>query len=131
MKKKLSTKQLLPKYKLDIRTACSYDANDLFIRNKGKNRVTIDYNVKLSNGKNLQRDFVWTVEQKRSLILSILKELQIPNFAVVIYRNEKRDTQTYKIIDGKQIVDLDIVNPNKWRITNKLCDVIENIMDNI
>lgn len=65
----------------------------------------IDYDILLSNGKKLQRDFVWTIEQKRELILSILKNIPIGQFQVIIYthgNSRSRDKQTFKIIDGKQ-----------------------------
>lgn len=102
-KKKLSTKAFEPKYKLDIRPICTYEPHSLFEKPENSKYIDIiDYNVKLSNGKNLQRDFVWSIEQKRSLIVSILKQIQIPNFAVVIYRPGDRQTTIYKIIDGKQ-----------------------------
>ncbi len=58
----------------------------------------IDYDVYLpSIKKNLQRELVWTVEQKRELILSILYKRQIPRFAMIELNNE-----TMQIIDGKQ-----------------------------
>lgn len=100
--KKLSAKEFEPKYKLDINSVLSFVPHRLF----NKERHIIDYDVKLSNGKNLQRDFVWTIEQKRSLIISMLKGLQIPNFAVVQYRNDldfsSKKPTTLKVIDGKQ-----------------------------
>jgi len=103
MKNKLSTKAFEPKYKLNIQSATSHSARRLF---DPKYRYVIDYDIKLSNGKNLQRDFVWTIEQKRSLIVSLMKELQIPNFAIVVYQDDslshKDRVTTYKIIDGKQ-----------------------------
>lgn len=102
--KELKLTTIAPKYNLDIKPACSYSPKDLFVQHEGsKYKNIIDYDVKLSNGKNLQRDFVWNIDQKRSLIISILKELQIPNFAVVIYRDDNNNYEsTYKIIDGKQ-----------------------------
>lgn len=65
----------------------------------------IDYDIILSNGKKLQREFVWTIEQKRELILSILKDIPIGQFQVINYthgNNRSRDKQTFKIVDGKQ-----------------------------
>lgn len=101
--KQLKLVDIAPKYDLDIRSSCSYSPKDLFkIYKDSKYNNIIDYDVKLSNGKSLQRDFVWTIEQKRSLIISILKELQIPNFAVVIHRADDGFDSTYKIVDGKQ-----------------------------
>ena len=44
----------------------------------------IDWDVYLpSYGFNLQRPFVWTVEQNRELIMSILRENFIPKISVV------------------------------------------------
>lgn len=101
-KPKLSTKAFESKYKLDIRSVVSYRPTDLFLK-VSKFPYIIDYDVVLSNGKNLQRDFVWTIDQKRSLIVSMMKELQLPNFAVVCYRTEDdRNTTVFKIVDGKQ-----------------------------
>lgn len=64
----------------------------------------IDYEVLLSNGKPLQRKFVWSLEQKRDLILSILKDIPIGTFQAINYAKERRgkDLQIFKIIDGKQ-----------------------------
>lgn len=47
-------------------------------------RYNIDWDVMLSNGKPLQRDFCWTPDQKSELILSVLKEIMIPPFAFII-----------------------------------------------
>ena len=102
MKTKLSTSAFDSKYKLDIRQVVNYSPDDLFKRYT-KFPYVIDYDVKLSNGLPLQRDFVWSIEQKRALIVSMLKELQLPNFLVVLYRaDDSERTTTLKIIDGKQ-----------------------------
>jgi hypothetical protein len=46
---------------------------------------TVDFDVYLpSKGKNLQRPFCWTLEQKRELILSVLKGVHIQTFTVII-----------------------------------------------
>jgi len=58
----------------------------------------IDWDVFLpSRGKNLQRDFVWTLDQKREIIWSILMRRSIPRMAVVYTIGN-----VYQIIDGKQ-----------------------------
>lgn len=103
MKTKLSANVFKPKYDVIIHLATIYNAEKLFdIR---RNNI-IDYDVKLSNGKNLQRDFVWSIEQKRELIISMLKEIRLPNFAIVHYVDDSlpfdKQKVTYKIIDGKQ-----------------------------
>jgi lysyl-tRNA synthetase class I len=45
-----------------------------------------------------------TTQQKQELVLSILKEVNIPQFAIVVYipDTKDRDKKIYKIIDGKQ-----------------------------
>lgn len=69
-----------------------------------KYRYSIDYDVYLEDyGINLQREFVWTLEQKQELVLSILKDINIPQFAVVVYSDDDPlGDRLYKIIDGKQ-----------------------------
>jgi len=66
----------------------------------------IDFNVYLpTRGFNLQRDFVWDIEQKRELIWSILINRNIPRMAMmnVLIENESDDVHgVYQIIDGKQ-----------------------------
>jgi hypothetical protein len=58
----------------------------------------IDWEVHLpTRGMNLQRDFVWNLDQKREIIWSILKRRHIARMAVL---NTKDDV--YQIIDGKQ-----------------------------
>ena len=67
-------------------------------------RYNIDWNVYLpSKGKNLQRDFVWTIEQKRELIYSILIGRHVPHCAIINAIDPKNDNEDlYLIIDGKQ-----------------------------
>ena len=60
--------------------------------------VKLDYEVFLPTmGINLQRDYVWNVEQKRELIWSILMKRNIPRMSMI---NTVDDV--YQIIDGKQ-----------------------------
>lgn len=62
----------------------------------------LDFDVYLeSKGINLQRPFVWTLKQKQELILSMLKGVDIPAITVIISRAQD-DTNTIKVIDGKQ-----------------------------
>jgi hypothetical protein len=57
-----------------------------------------DFDVYLpSKGMNLQRPLVWTLNQKRSLIESILIRRSIPPISVVQTLDD-----TYQVIDGKQ-----------------------------
>jgi len=47
-------------------------------------KENIDWDVYLpSKGKNLQRNFVWAIEQKRELIWSILIKRLIPRMAMI------------------------------------------------
>ena len=63
-----------------------------------------DFDIYLHTKKcNLQRDLVWTDLQKQQLILSLLKEISIPKFAVI--QKDSLDTKIkykYLVIDGKQ-----------------------------
>lgn len=64
----------------------------------------IDFDVYLpTKDKNLQRDFVWTIEQKRELIWSVLMNRHIPRMAMLNVVAEKEDIKgKYQVIDGKQ-----------------------------
>lgn len=60
-----------------------------------------DFNVYLpSIGMNLQRDYCWTLLQKQSLILSMLRGVTLPKF-VKIYIKEN-GKKIHQVIDGKQ-----------------------------
>lgn len=64
-----------------------------------------DFDVFLpSKNQNLQRDLVWTNEQKQSLILTLLKDQRINPFVVVQNFNKIKGQQKYlwEVIDGKQ-----------------------------
>lgn len=67
-------------------------------------QLDIDWNVYLeTKGKNLQRDFVWSLEQKRELIWSVLIGRHIPHCAIINSINQKDEYKdVYLIIDGKQ-----------------------------
>ena len=61
-------------------------------------RKKFDFDVYLpSRGINLQRPLVWTLEQKRSLIESVIIRRFIPPISVVQTLDD-----TYQVIDGKQ-----------------------------
>ena len=64
----------------------------------------IDFDVFLpSVGKNLQRPYVWTVEQERELIYSILIGRYIPPIRYVSLINPSNSSQDLiQVIDGKQ-----------------------------
>jgi len=58
----------------------------------------LDFDVFLPSKKmNLQRPFVWTLEQKQELIISLLKGIEISTMAMISY-----DHKIMRIIDGKQ-----------------------------
>lgn len=80
--------------KIDVQSPC-------VITRLGRieNRYDIDWDIILSDGKLLQRDFCWSHEQKSELILSVLKNIPIPPFSFIIGgKNDK----TLRVIDGKQ-----------------------------
>ena len=64
----------------------------------------IDWDVYLpSKGKNLQRGFVWSLEQKRELIWSVLIGRHIPHVALInTIDRENENKDLWLVIDGKQ-----------------------------
>lgn len=64
----------------------------------------IDWDVFLeTKQKNLQRGFVWTIEQKRELINSVLIGRHIPHCALINTIDKKDNKKDlYLVIDGKQ-----------------------------
>jgi len=80
------------------------------------NRKNIDFDVFLPTlGKNLQRGYVWTLQQKRDLIWSIFFERNIPNLSFFIQEIDGEDF--IQVIDGKQRLStlLDFYN-NKFHL---------------
>ena len=67
-------------------------------------KVIIDFDVYLpSRMMNLQRPFVWTLDQKRELIWSILIGRHIPRMAMINIMKDPDDVNGYyQVIDGKQ-----------------------------
>lgn len=67
-------------------------------------KLDIDWNVYLpSKERNLQRDYVWTIEQKRELIWSVIIGRHIPHCAIINMINKEDDRKDlYLVIDGKQ-----------------------------
>jgi hypothetical protein len=68
-------------------------------------KQNVDFDVYLpTKGLNLQRDLVWTIEQKRELIMSILMGRHVPHMAFVniVLHNEKDYKDMFQVIDGKQ-----------------------------
>lgn len=63
--------------------------------------LNIDFDVYLPDYKiNLQRDFVWSLEQQQEFILSIFKKVYLTPVSVVV--NDTSDNKVYQVIDGKQ-----------------------------
>ena len=61
-------------------------------------KCKIDFEVYLpSKEMNLQRDFVWDIQQKRELIWSVLMNRNIPRMAMINISGD-----IYQVIDGKQ-----------------------------
>ena len=70
-------------------------------------QVKLDLDIFLpSIGKNLQRPLVWSEFQKEQFVLSWLKEISIPPFAVINNKESgievRSKQQLFEIIDGKQ-----------------------------
>lgn len=74
---------------------------------EGKGMDELDFDVYLpTKNKNLQRNLVWTLEQKRQLIWSILKDMHIPKLTVITRRRWKgNNVNLVQVIDGKQRVN--------------------------
>lgn len=105
MAKQLKLSEVLNDFTLTT-TPQSLSIKHLFIKN---DNFEFDFDVKLSNGENLQRDYVWNEILQESFILSIIKDKQVPPIAVLIYDtdipvNGKLATtkKIYRVIDGKQ-----------------------------
>jgi hypothetical protein len=72
--------------------------NLVIAQGKSVLRKRWDFDVYLpTKGLNLQRPLVWTLDQKRSLIESVLIRRSIPSICVV-----QTFDDTYQVIDGKQ-----------------------------
>lgn len=85
----------------------NYGMADISIRHilDPKWNIQIDWDVYLPTiGMNLQRPFVWTLQQKQELIKSVCKGIQLFPISVLQKRDEDRRNGviTYQIIDGKQ-----------------------------
>ena len=95
----MTTKQVLPPLRSSFLERNQIGSGDLCIA-QGKYVLDKkwDFDVWLpTQGMNLQRPLVWTIEQKRSLIESILIRRSIPSISVIQTLDD-----TYQVIDGKQ-----------------------------
>jgi hypothetical protein len=88
----------------DLRNQIDFFPNEISSQLKYFIRQNIDWNVYLpTKGKNLQRELVWTIEQKRELINSVLIGRHIPHCAIInIVDPENESKDILQIIDGKQ-----------------------------
>lgn len=104
----------------ELRTSLSFNPHQINSQVKYfAEKVIIDFDVYLpTKGINLQRDFVWDIEQKRELIWSVLMNRNIPRMAMMNVLLDKNDTEgVYQVIDGKQRLSamLDFYN-NKYSL---------------
>jgi hypothetical protein len=88
-------KELQNELKLNIKEGASHV--------KQLKRKSIDWDVYLpSIGQNLQRDFVWSLQQKRTLIESILIGRHIPHLSIINSHLPNSIEDHFILIDGKQ-----------------------------
>ena len=95
----MTTKQVLPPLQSSFLSRHEIGSGQMYVA-QGKEVLNkkFDFDVWLpSKGMNLQRDLCWTIEQKRSLIESILIRRAIPPISVI-----QLIDNSYQVIDGKQ-----------------------------
>ena len=92
-------KQTLPAFNSSFLLKHDLGNGDLCIAHGfGALDLKFDFDVWLpSRNMNLQRPLVWTVEQKRNLIESVLVRRAIPPISVIFTTED-----VYQVIDGKQ-----------------------------
>lgn len=93
-----SVKQFQKKYTHHINKGLSFHRLERF-----EEIANWDFEVFLpSKGMNLQRELVWSIEQKTALILTLLRGQKIP--PIVVVQNDKDENKKYnwQVIDGKQ-----------------------------
>lgn len=88
----------------ELRNQIDFFPQELSSQLKYFTRQKIDWDVFLpTKNKNLQRDFVWDLNQKRELINSILIGRHIPHCAIVsIIDPNDTHKDILQVIDGKQ-----------------------------
>lgn len=103
---KISLKDIVPIHNIKLSSIIHLDPILYWLpNNKFRTGISIDWDVYLpSKGINLQRPFVWTLNQKQEFIKSVLKGIQILPMLAVKYTDDskKERNSIYKIIDGKQ-----------------------------
>ena len=93
MKPLIELRNKLDFHPQEISSSVSY-----FFKNK------IDWEVYLpTRGFNLQREFVWNLDQKRELIYSMLIGRHIPHCAIINIINPNNENEDiFQVIDGRQ-----------------------------
>lgn len=91
----------LPKNHKSTNPLYGYTVKILLNEHRNDPDLSLDFDIRLSSGKNLQRGHVWSLKQKQELIMSVLIERRIPAFYFIHFRNDKHQT-TLKVLDGKQ-----------------------------
>lgn len=97
----LSLSRFQKKYKHHINRGLSYHSLE-----KLQGWIDFDFDVFLpSIGKNLQRPLCWTLDQKRALVLTVLRDQKLNSITVVQVKDRSdnfTDKYKFKVIDGKQ-----------------------------
>lgn len=88
----------------EIRQSFDLNPSELSSQMRYFMRQDIDFDVYLpTRGINLQRPFVWTLQQKRELIHSLFIGRHIPHCAILNIINKEDDKKDIlQVIDGKQ-----------------------------
>jgi len=80
-----------------------YRGQPTSIHIKYRKITDFDFDVWLeSKQKNLQRPYVWTLEQQQELVNSVLLGRPIPNVQLLNVWNSNEKGYTWQVIDGKQ-----------------------------
>lgn len=98
----LTLSRFQKKYKHHINKGLSFHSLE-----KLQGWIDFDFDVFLpSVGKNLQRPLCWSLEQKRALVLTILRDQKVNAITVVQVKDRATkspdDKYQFKVIDGKQ-----------------------------
>lgn len=88
----------------ELRKPFDFKPNELHTRLNYLAEQNIDWDVFLpTKGFNLQRDLVWSTQQKQELIWSVIYDRHIPHCAIINCIDPNDGTKDiYQIIDGKQ-----------------------------
>lgn len=95
-----------PHFKCRINNCINIGEAEWFLeRHSGQSYdLVLDFDVWLPTyGRNLQRELCWSPRQKSELIISILKDVNIPPLTIVQVRDRKAENPlVWQVIDGKQ-----------------------------